>query len=509
MPIYELHLDNGQKLYLYDPEPCFAREPDVRNLPTYHVSYGYVGFEFLKELGYTLSEEWYPDTWDMSEWKDYVERRNVLFHRLDIIRGDSQRFGERAREAARSLSQALVNGLVSITNMLQENEFEGSALLVYTAAISFDDPRQISWADKPQHYLSNKRRRRTSIAKYLRKLRSRHFLEMEEEDIVALSTAWGTISNGTNAYQFDLVRGEEIIEAYSDIQITPNCMRGKTDELAIYAENPDVVELMIIYRWGEAFGRALVWTCADCGDTIMDRVYPDDSGPHVQAAYDYAEKMGWTHRYSQGHPEEDENEQELEDNSQHTIRLDYPSSGLFPYMDTFNFIEIIGCEDTVYASNSYDGDSDVRRAMTEDGRTLTRLECFQCSFSMWSREDDEDLAYVGDDYYCDACADTYTAICGSCGERMLVSEMQDFQSYGDRMPICDSCAEDIATPCAHCGYLIPLEPAYKHSDGEYYCAGCMPEEEDQDDNEDEDQEGNLGAPEWRWEGRATVSFGPQ
>lgn len=174
------------------------------------------------------------------------------------------------------------------------------------ASVSQDCDGLVSYPHEPEYALNNTRRRKTSFAKFLRKINDWRPNSFTDDAIVQMATAYGQVSTAKESERFTFreVSGDALHAVYGDADVAESsCMNwgkegnGDTEEYTLwYAENPKVVSMLVIQKDGQDFGRALIWDTP--AGKYLDRIYPND-GLHVDLVIQYATLRGWAHRASQ------------------------------------------------------------------------------------------------------------------------------------------------------------------------------------------------------------------
>jgi len=220
-------------------------------------------------------------------------------------------------------------------------------------ACAADDSRQLSWAPEPPYMMSDTRRRR-GTPKVLLAAMNRLFGDEEQpifskEQIKRLTYLFGEILPGRDMFTFEVVEGDDLMACY---QRGPNsCMRN-TSYPRLYADNPETCKMVKIFRKGEYFGRALLWTTNE-GKTVMDRIYPG-GGIHVRFAQRWAEAQGWDYLENQA-----AGQSTFASGASYTVTLnhclknDQPVG--WPYMDTFAFSRSADYGDTMVLNQRIGG----------------------------------------------------------------------------------------------------------------------------------------------------------
>jgi hypothetical protein len=281
--------------------------------------------------------------------------------------------------------------------------------------------------------------------------------------------------------------------------------------VALYAENPDVVRLLLYRGPGlpeDANGaaRALLWTCP-CGTRILDRIYPNN-GTHVDAMRQWAKRQGIVNRCGEWMPDDDEPVR-LSDGKSYSLRLKMPHNGNVPYLDTFHWGERGSCQTRVSTDpcdepHMFDSTCG---SYSENTGGDNRSTCDHCG----DHCDDDDLYTCRDNCYCSYCADRHTFVCGRCDER---THNCDAHSVGDET-WCADCADSHTETCSECDCVFDNDKEeLEHglcsdcgsdckecgertlnkdlnSDGLCKdCAAAKDAEDDEDEDEDEDEEGS-------------------
>lgn len=238
---------------------------------------------------------------------------------------------------------------------------------------------------------------------------------VEASEIESLATAYGEAVEEYFALQdfsFKVCYGENLIDAYETAQ---SCMQG-SDEVKLYAENPDKVGIVAIYKSGDQVGRALLWH-TDEGVTFVDRVYPNDSAS-VPALHSWAFEQGWWVRESQsacGNTNYSCNDKKatllkqvngvvIQDNYT-SLSAELDDNDHYPYGDTMAYCVAIegfrirltndgDCKRqaenhwiVLHSTSGYDG--------------VFRKSCENCRKSVWVK----DAKGANGDYYCGDCHD--------------------------------------------------------------------------------------------------------
>lgn len=255
---------------------------------------------------------------------------------------------------------------------------------MWTVAEAVADARQFSWATRMEDVDNDARRRRGRPSTFLQWAVKQSYESFTREEIRVLAELIGNTFIAQDSFTFDIVRDEEILYAYNHANDPDTCMSGK-DFVLFYADNPEKVALVRIFQDDEYMGRALLWTTDD-GDTLLDRIYPDNGGLHQRALRAYALTQGWTDVWL--------SERVRADGEPHRVTM-VNKREEWPYLDSFRFLTRVR------------GKDDVFQLWTREpkGKNYWKLESTQGG--VYDDDDNEmegDLeSYVerGDDYYDD------------------------------------------------------------------------------------------------------------
>jgi len=315
----------------------------------------------------------------------------------------------------------------------------------------------VSYADKPDHKFDNRRRRRTTLGRYIRRV-----LVIPENE---LSSAGLTLLTGkifstlADAEAFQEVTGIGILEAYRDCLGGGSCMTDEPEDdpfnpLQIYAHNPDKVAL-VLYRAPDlpenanGYARALLWTCDD-GSRVLDRIYPDNRGVHVAAMRAWATSCGYCNRRYQGMPDDDHvmvdmvsqalNGRSITKNLTLEVTLQKAPHGRIPYLDTFHWG--VSRVNTFVVTNDK-GDQELEFDGTHGGYSDIQPEY---------------------DWYCGRCGEGHMDYDSSCSVRV--------GSSGAEVTWCEYCVDYYAITCARCEDVVPTRTS-RSVDGEPWCPSCI------------------------------------
>lgn len=302
-------------------------------------------------------------------------------------------------------------------------------------AISNGNPRHLSYSWDVAEDRESPRRKRSSVATFLSLANRRGLTNYTPEEINLIAQAVGQYFPDTLNYQFEVVTGERICESYYEGTDGKHgfgsCMRywGCQPYVRWYAENPDKVSLVRITLGNEYVGRALLWT-TDGGKKLLDRVYPDDNGPHIAAMHHYAHKQGWGECYGRDTSE--------------TVTMKRPSSGRYPYLDSFRFTNDCPSGSDTISLNTQDGNvhfNSVDGGYSGDndsGEEEYEYQCAACGEGLC--DDETHYSEITDQSYCEPCYDErFTFVqyrLESTGERV------ETEARHRDVTRCPSCRED-------------------------------------------------------------------
>lgn len=364
----------------------------------------------------------------------------------------------------------------------------------YFVAYSQDDPDKVSYAQNID-ILNPKTRIKTSFTRFLR--RKMHIGNDMIGDQTLDNIGREVICNVTDIN--DIIKIEpasKILDYYCDSWGGCSCMTGEDNKkyLDLYRCNPDKIQILIYNNQVRA--RALLWKTEQ--GYVLDRIYPNDGG-HINIIHEYCEANNITYRCDNHLPD---GYVELSDDKIHTIVLNLPDDGNYPYLDTFQFGEI-GNE--LHLSNDPDDiectfDSTCGNYTSENDENYTNCEscgdsysndeisciddmclcqdCFNESYSYCEHCEDhcpnDDIRMVNDGeneaYWCEDCACTNAYYCEKCGDYYT----EAIEYNGDYY--CNECAETELAICDNCdGYELASDIVHLESDDIYVCEYCASE----------------------------------
>jgi hypothetical protein len=300
----------------------------------------------------------------------------------------------------------------------------------------------------------------------------------------------------------DLIAGEDMkLGLMHDIG-TSVCMSGEKASAyaALYYENPDKIQMLvknlryeyvddeqdILAPQGDCF--AFVWTDDD-GQRWLDNTYPRDE-THDADYVEWARKHNVVVLWNR----------QPDDPSQHDaiITLRYPSTGYFPYIDHFSNADVYPDDKVVlhesgeYSLQHTDGSYDESlycygcddridpAAYYEVGYDVYCEDCYETTFTTCAYCEEivarDDVISVDDcEYWCDDCVKHHAFECHYCDDVHSGTCKSVSLANGDTVDACKECAESRTATCENCGERVELERMY---DGDT-CNDCAPNEEDE------------------------------
>lgn len=216
---------------------------------------------------------------------------------------------------------------------------------------------------------------------------------------------------------FDIVKGDDIKYWYLESRYEKNngtlgssCMRYSTCQryLNIYSENPDQVNLVIMYSTeskDKICGRALLWT--DIKDRkFMDRIYVNDSS-NEKLFIEFAVSKGFYYKKDQNYIDGEPlmyNRVELPlSDSIVEVKLDSDDFDKYPYMDTLKYYTIWDNSLSSNSDSNYDyclNDTDGGNGSCDECGGSGEVNCEECSGE--------------GSYECGLCEGEGTEVCEEC-----------------------------------------------------------------------------------------------
>lgn len=176
--------------------------------------------------------------------------------------------------------------------------------------------------------------RTASWSKFLRGLRHKYGFQADDEAIAQWSEAAGVIFKKPKVSIVEAGR-ERVVETYRERYFN-SCMQDSPAVDFYTYQNVGILRCED-EESGELLGRALIWYDAydehnEEPRVLLDRIYPSNSGAHIDAMIKYAEKQGWLYKAEQCvHGEVGPTHREMS--------VVVENTGHFPYMDTFHYSE--------------------------------------------------------------------------------------------------------------------------------------------------------------------------
>lgn len=345
----------------------------------------------------------------------------------------------------------------------------------------------VSYADKPEYMLDNNHRRRTTLGRYIRRVLAIPEQELSSAGLTLLmDKIFGTLA--LTGDRFQIVTGKDILQAYHDCYGGPSCMTeypidNPISPLQVYAINPDKVALVLYAGPGlpesaHGYARALLWTCDD-GTRVLDRIYPDDKGSHVEAMHAWADSHQYAHRVHQGMPGDPS--VPITEDRICEVTLKKTPEGRMPYLDTFHWgIDHGGTFCVTNTNEEQEHEFDGTGGGYSELEPEERFAWFCGSCGRGMDETDECVSVLVDcdeshEDWCGECADAYSVTCDRCGEHMLAQR----RPRGDRVSTdvngdhwCPSCVENHASRCDCCDSVVPNDEIFTSEANETLCSDC-------------------------------------
>ena len=198
-----------------------------------------------------------------------------------------------------------------------------------------DDQGLVHWIERFGNEQGAGKYLTSSWSKFLRSMRRKYNFALTNEEIQAFSEVAG-VAFKQHKINIEVLGPEAVLDTYRE-EYFGSCLYSSNAPKLYEDQEEDVVGIVraVAEDTGELMGRALVWWKAyDITDkeyrVVMDRIYPSNEGPQVDAMLDYAKSQGWWYKKYQsiGAPIAP---------SPHKMRVKVITNGNFPYMDTFSF----------------------------------------------------------------------------------------------------------------------------------------------------------------------------
>lgn len=323
-------------------------------------------------------------------------------------------------------------------------------------ALSADVPGQVSYAASPADTYSSRRRRRTTLARFIRR---RLGVDMATLNDVLLTYVVNNVmakaeASGDSGAQFAVLRGKGIEDAYFNQVGGSSCMTRTRGIVSLYAANPEKIGLVTYtvpaYEPGakDVSARALLWT-TDEGKEVLDRIYPDDKGRHIEVVREWARKRGCAIR-----TENCMGCRSFDTNAAYSATLRLPDNDMYPYLDTFQWGVFHRAEDRLYVSTDKDYLQKKLAALPDSGGLVVHPHCF----TMTDGEAPDRPE-----------ADDGIRACDSCGGELSEGD----QFYTDDGVYCESCYDETFTRCDHCDETVARDRACRVDGDSDWCSSCL------------------------------------
>lgn len=240
------------------------------------------------------------------------------------------------------------------------------------------------------------------------------------------------VAHYTVVTKFIVVDGYDIVKYYKEnsysskntASLQDSCMRYDhcSEYIKFYAENKDVVKMLVsLDNDDKVVGRALLWT-ADCGTKIMDRIYGTEVT--VEKFKKWAIENDYIHKQYQSYSEIDTWVSNEGNFSNDEYEITVKNIRTMPYMDTFKFTQDIS-GDTMVLNNS-DGSYEFTNT---DGN----IECFEDEGDYVYCEISDERLHIDDAYYVESTSSYYH-------ERYVVycEDIQGYELEDDCIPVGDN-----------------------------------------------------------------------
>jgi len=234
----------------------------------------------------------------------------------------------------------------------------------------------------------------------------------------------------------------DIAQAYHEGFGNTSCMTGGSISsikqlLSLYVENPEKIQLAKYY-YGSSQARALIWHVAE-GEIFIDRIYSNI----VNIREDFISEIKNLYKDKTVHLREHNNLPCGEETfKSFCFDLNEPSSGEYPFLDTFRYANESTAINTITVSNNSDGMDYLCNNC--DGTTGEILFCDDCGEIIIG---DSRYIEIYDKTVCEGCFDNCYETCDDCG----VYEKADniLSALGNRN-VCENCLKDNYTFCECC-----------------------------------------------------------
>lgn len=247
----------------------------------------------------------------------------------------------------------------TVAKMLLKNRHKVESLVdnpVNYISISSDDPTKISYLSKDRidKFFSgewNKEEIFTSSRRFMIKpgsFISKLFKDVCPKEVEKFASLYKNIQSTNKIGTFKVISGEKIRYYYHHVNyvdskassLGKSCMKHDhlQDNFTLYETNPNQVKMLVLLDDNaKLIGRALLW---ETSTKVMDRIYTIDDDKYAWEFKRWADKNGYSYKKEQKH----NNTLSFTSNGESSqlklqINLENCDISLFPYMDTFKFID--------------------------------------------------------------------------------------------------------------------------------------------------------------------------
>jgi len=340
------------------------------------------------------------------------------------------------------------------------------------------DEKKITYATREEHVWCDEKRTRSTLGRYLRRRLGVESERLSDERLQQLSEFVFSVRYPVED-MIKIVSGKELISAYKRNAGGSSCMTGHDSELmTMLAENPDKCSILI---FGDDIARALLWT-ADCGQKVLDRIYPNYGG-HIEALVQWAHSKGIYTRTTQCatfHAFTDGGQSERAarfiSNIARDLRITVtrPSNDMYPFLDSFYNAREDGRDKLILSCMEGFGEYELQQtngeitsgnccsycdSHDEDGYEVEGEwyceDCFHNSYTICESCDEptsnDYTCYVSDicETWCEGCVDHHTAICYRCDDRVTTDSMTVAEDTSNAF--CEDCTGIHLESCERCG----------------------------------------------------------
>lgn len=317
-------------------------------------------------------------------------------------------------------------------------------------SLSQDETGKFSYAENKNDRFANRRRRRTTLARYIR--RQMEMVDSQFPDKYLTELQNYVVAKLFDATQFiQIVTGEAIREAYDNKFGGESCMTGRS-YVNFYVINPEKVALLK-YDNGLKQARSLLWT-TDQNVKVLDRIYPTDNGAHIAILQAWAHKQGFRVAFQ-------------DKCSDLTVTMIHENE--FPFLDNFYYGRYLSNGKILLGTTSATGD--LKFQSTEGG--LVEENYYSCNSCEEGIDEEDAYSYHGN-YYCHSCWEEYFFCCFECESDF--HQEDGIYIDGHAGHICRTCAGRLTVHCSVCNSQILTADAVQTTDGNHHCQTCLIQE---------------------------------